>query len=117
MNTLFLELKGDLFFSDTMDRSSPNVRGRMNSTGSLAPLPDFSPQLPNDALLVADETRESVRRSELVERDVAESSVMDEMDMETAENPRDTPASVESDSDEIVSEISCKNRSVCTSFD
>lgn len=89
--------------SDTMDRSSPGVRGRMNSTGSLAPLPDFSPQLPNDALLVTDETRESVRRSEPVEQDVTEPSVMAEMEMETAETSRDTPASVDSDSDEAAS--------------
>ena len=89
----------------------------MNSTGSLAPLPDFSPQLPGDALLVADEARESVRRSALVEQDVAESSVINEMAMETVENSRDNPASLGSDSDEAASEISCKNRSVCPSFD
>ena len=100
-----------------MDRTSPNVRGRMNSTGSLAPLPDFSPQLPNDALLATEETRESIRRSEPVERDVAELSVMDEMDMETAETPRDVSTAVDSESDEIASEISCKNQSVCSNFD
>ena len=112
-----MERKDNFLFSDTMDRSSPNVRGRMNSTGSLAPLPDFSPQLPNDALLVADNTRESVRRSALVEQEVAESSVMNELEMEAAENPHDTPASLGSDSDEAASEISCKNRSVCPDFD
>ena len=100
-----------------MDRSSPGVRGRMNSTGSLAPLTDFSPQLANNALLVTDDTRESVRRSVTIENDIVEPSVMTDMEMETAGASRDVPDSPDSDSGEAVSRISCKSQSICSNFD
>lgn len=101
-----------------MDRSSPGVRGRMNSTGSLAPLPAFSPQLPNNAILPSNEVLESVRRAERNEEVVTEPSMMDMADMEMGpvERIRGIDASLDSESEEN-SQISCKTRSVCSNFD
>ena len=104
-----------------MDRSSPGVRGRMNSTGSLAPLPDFSPQLPNNAMLPSNDAPETVRRAERNEEAVVEPSMMAMADMEMdpverVERVRGIEGSLDSESEEN-SQISCKTRSVCSNFD